>query len=160
MVVHGVDPHLLGQVGPTCGPTCVEMLLMRRGINTAEMNLGRFTRAAGTDVTDIVRLLREGGVPQAGTLPLNIQGLQRFVSPGHEAIAVIRNSAGGPHAVIVEAFERTGSSTWVRIVDPATAQRLRVPLQTFESSYMGQAVTTRPFRLTNQNGRWVAEIIE
>jgi hypothetical protein len=150
--VGGYDPTMLGQTSMNCGPSCVGVVLQRRGIDISKLNLGRFTSATGTNKRQLVKLLREGGISDSSMILRHRMTLPRLLDDlgeGRQMLTLIDNGAGGGHWVLVESVVERGGQQYIRLFDPSKSGfgRWDVPLSMFESrlgTFGGQGITLLP----------------
>jgi exodeoxyribonuclease V beta subunit len=122
--VAGVDPHqlaaalvpvLMTPLGPHAGDPSLSQIAVRDRLAELEFELplagGEFSRAAGSSVADIVRLLRRhvppddrfaGYADHLAVAGLGVTRLRGYLTGSHDAVLRLRDAEGQPRYVVVD----------------------------------------------------------
>jgi len=135
-----------------CGPTCVQILAKKSGIELSDealAGLQRYTSMEkGTSIANVRKLLKQVGVGDTRQLSnMSVTNLEDAVATGRPAIALLKPRGGrvSGHFIVVENsfYTNGGRMRWFTIIDPTDGSRWIVEATSFMERFTGNAIVTR-----------------
>jgi Peptidase_C39 like family len=144
-----------------CGPTSCGMVLdtARKPVDLSALIKETETNSiVGSYTNKLADTLKAQGVEGARWSPeVSFKELQNSIKSGDPAIALIKNSQGGGHFVVIDGITKRLGKDVVAIRDPWKGEQYFLPVQEFSEKYTGQAVLTDqlklPYNRTNPRNR-------
>jgi ABC-type bacteriocin/lantibiotic exporter with double-glycine peptidase domain len=116
--------------------------------NASYFSFSSHTYLVGSYTNKLADTLKAQGVEGARWSPqVSFKELQSSIKSGDPAIALIKNSQGGGHFVVIDGITKRLGKDVVAIRDPWKGEQYFLSVQEFTENYTGQAVLTDQLKL-------------